>query len=377
MASFKKLSTGWQYRISFKVNGEYRTKSANGFSTKKEAQIAAAEMEQRLHKGFDLKKAEMLFPEYFREWFETFRKGKMSPDNDGDIERAVKFAEEKFEGVKLKDLTRTLYQKALNEYGDTHSTASVKKHHTYMRACINEAIEEGIIHRNPTYKAVALGKVSPKDEDLKYLNYIDALKLVRETLKDLKIRYISRYIILFALATGARFSEVLGMTWDCVDFKNKTIRINKTWDAKYTNAFSNTKNYASMRTITMDSQTSNILQELLKAQKNAAIATGLRNVNNLCFVNDKMELVSNNAVNKTLKRICKKIGITEITCHSLRHTHASMLLYKGLNIKYISRRLGHKDIVTTLQTYSHVLDEMEQRESRQVDLIMDELYNAN
>ena len=51
-----------------------------------------------------------------------------------------------------------------------------------------------------------------------------------------------------------------------------------------------------------------------------------------------------------------------------------MLLYRGINIKYISRRLGHKDIVTTLQTYSHVLDEMEQKESRLVDATMNELF---
>lgn len=74
--------------------------------------------------------------------------------------------------------------------------------------------------------------------------------------------------------------------------------------------------------------------------------------------------------------LCKKAKIKEITCHGLRHTHASMLLFKGVNIKYVSRRLGHKDIVTTLQTYSHIMDEMEQKESRQVDITMKELYNA-
>lgn len=66
------------------------------------------------------------------------------------------------------------------------------------------------------------------------------------------------------------------------------------------------------------------------------------------------------------------IGIKPITCYGLRHTHASMLLYKGMNIKYVSRHLGHKDIVTTFQTYSHILDEMEQKESR----AMEELYHT-
>jgi integrase len=89
-----------------------------------------------------------------------------------------------------------------------------------------------------------------------------------------------------------------------------------------------------------------------------------------------MEIVSNNAINKTLKKLCERMEANEITCHSLRHNHASMLLYKGVNIKYLSRRLGHKDIVTTLQTYSHVLDEMKQKESRQVDVTMEEIYRA-
>jgi integrase len=53
-----------------------------------------------------------------------------------------------------------------------------------------------------------------------------------------------------------------------------------------------------------------------------------------------------------------------------------MLLYKEVNIKYVSLHLGHKDIVTTLQTYSHILDEMEQKESRQVDVAMEELYHT-
>lgn len=130
------------------------------------------------------------------------------------------------------------------------------------------------------------------------------------------------------------------MTWDCVDFDNKTITINKTWDAKYKNDFSDTKNYASKRTITIDEDTCNILNKLKHAHNIVAAKTGLRNKKNLCFINSKFELVSNNAVNKTLKSLCKKIGLKEITCHCLRHTHASMLLFKGVNVKYISRRLG-------------------------------------
>ncbi|EOB3421192.1 tyrosine-type recombinase/integrase [Enterococcus faecium] len=80
------------------------------------------------------------------------------------------------------------------------------------------------------------------------------------------------------------------------------------------------------------------------------------------------------SLNKFLRKFCKKVGVTEITCHGLRHTHAFILLYQGINIKYVSRRLGHKDIVNTLQTYQHILDEMEQKESNVVNNPMKQMY---
>ncbi len=376
MASIQKTKSGWRYRVSYKENGKYKTKTKGGFRTKKEAELAAAELEKQLHRGYDINAGDQLFSEYMRNWYEVFRKGKKSEDNDNDIRRAVEFVEKYFPGVKLNELTRTMYQKALNDYGETHSTASVKKHHTYMRACLREAIAEGIIHRDPTFGAVVKGKKDPKNEELKYLDFEEVKKLTKVTKEHLQPRYISRYIILFALATGARFSEIIGLTWDCVDFENKTITINKTWDHKHKKGFDNTKNYASKRTITVDEHTLGILRDLKRKQAELAIKTGLRNEHNLVFVNNRFELVTNTAVNKTLRSLCKKAKIKEITCHGLRHTHASMLLFKGVNIKYVSRRLGHKDIVTTLQTYSHIMDEMEQKESRQVDATMEELYNA-
>jgi len=162
MASIQKTKSGWRYRVSYKENGKYKTKTKGGFRTKKEAELAATELERKLNQGYDVSASEQLFSEYIRNWYEVFRKGKKSEDNDNDIRRTVEFVEKYFPGVRLKDLTRTMYQQALNEYGKTRSTASVKKHHTYMRACLREAMAEGIILRDPTFGAVAKGKKIPK-----------------------------------------------------------------------------------------------------------------------------------------------------------------------------------------------------------------------
>ena len=154
------------------------------------------------------------------------------------------------------------------------------------------------------------------------------------------------------------------------------VTINKAWDFKDKNDFKATKTFDSKRTITIDEETLKYLKQLKTYQNKIALATGLRNEKNLVFVNSKMEIVTNNAVNKTLKRLCRILGITEITCHGLRHTHASMLLYRGVNIKYISKRLGHGDVMTTYSIYSHIMDEMEQKESRAVDETMKDLYGT-
>ncbi|WP_239257116.1 site-specific integrase [Listeria ilorinensis] len=380
MASYTRLPSGWRYRISYKVNGQYKIKSKNGFSTKREAQLAANEEERKLNQGYDFERAENFFPDAFEEWFNVYRKGKNSRDNDNDIRRAVNLAKANFSGVKIKEMNRDDYQRALNTFGENHATPTVKKYHTYMRMFIKECIQEGVIFRDPTWKVIIKGKVKSKDEELKYLNYSEAHKLIIALENNLSFKHMSKYIILFALATGCHFSEIIGLTWDSIDFTNQTVKIDKVWDYKYTNDFNETKTPASKRTITIDEGTTKMLKRIKKEQQEFFLKAGLisqyeklRNV----FVNHRLKMVSNNAVNKCLKHYCKKLGIREITCHSLRHTHASILLYEGVNVKYISRRLGHSDITITLKVYSHIIDELKQRESKHVNDIMNRIRVPN
>ncbi|WP_088815678.1 MULTISPECIES: site-specific integrase [Listeria] len=375
-----KRDNSWRFRISYKkADGTYsRINSKENYRTKKEAELAEFDLKQKMHRGFDVSNSELLFTDYFEEWYEIYRKGKNSIENDKDILRAINFAKKSFPFIKLKELDRKTYQKKLNEFASNHATATVKKHHTYMRMCIKEAIQEQLIFRDPTYNIIVKGKVPQKKESEKFLSEAESQLLISSLLEGLKEEYLSRYIILFQLSSGARFSEALGLTWDCVDFSNNNITINKTWDYKYTNDFSNTKNYASNRTITMDNNTMHLLKQLKTAQQKQKLQNFISKKKNLVFASFEDGLpVSNNAVNKVLRRFSQPIAREIITSHGLRHTHASILLYRGVNIKYISRRLGHKDIITTLQTYSHIIDEMEQKSSREVDEVMNILYKIN
>lgn len=111
------------------------------------------------------------------------------------------------------------------------------------------------------------------------------------------------------------------------------------------------------------------LQESVTSCKDSSF-----NKNKLVFISTNNVPPSNNAINKSLKRYFIKLGIkNDISVHGLRHTHATLLLYNDCNIKYLYKRLGHNTIVTTLETYSHVIDEMEQKESYKVNELMNKI----
>ena len=152
--------------------------------------------------------------------------------------------------------------------------------------------------------------------------------------------------------TGARFGECLGLTWDCIDFENEKIRIEKGFDYQFTNDFTEGKTKSSKRTIDVSIKLLNWLKELPQAHS---------------FV---FERVSNNAVNKSLQKALIRAKIKKrVTFHALRHTHASILLAKGVQLLTVSRRLGHADPNITLQTYAHILDEMKDSESDKIKQI--------
>lgn len=158
MASIQKLDNGWRYRVSYKENGQYKTKTKGGFRTKKEAELAAAEISNKLNKGHDINAGDQLFSEYIRNWFEIYKKNKHSLSHEKNIELSVELAEQYFIGVKIKDINRDMYQKFLNSISEKYAYETVRKRHTYIKSCLKYAIEDGVIFRDPTYKAIVHGK---------------------------------------------------------------------------------------------------------------------------------------------------------------------------------------------------------------------------
>ena len=181
-------------------------------------------------------------------------------------------------------------------------------------------------------------------------------------------------MIFIAGMTGMRFGELLGLTWDNINFDKKYINVCQTWDYHLNTGFAPTKNEQSIRKISIDDSTLEVLSNFQAEQTKFFRSLEITNRHHLVFSNAVTQAISNNAINKQLSKLCKQSGIdTPLTLHGLRHTHASVLLYKDVNILAVSKRLGHKDLSITMSVYSHILKELEEKENKHIASILEEI----
>lgn len=260
--------------------------------------------------------------------------------------------------LTLCDLNRITYQQLLNDYAVDHERQTTMDFHHQLKGAILDAVDEGLVERDPTRKAIIKGK-TPAVKKIKYLNQFELHTLISSL--DLKSEINWDWFILLVAKTGMRFSEALALTPSDFDFAHQMLSISKTWDYKGEGGFLPTKNKSSVRKIQIDWQTVIQFSELIK---------GLPEDKPI-FVKDK---VYNSTVNDILSRHCKAVNIPVISVHGLRHTHASLLLFAGVSIASVARRLGHSSMTTTQKTYLHIIQELENKD---VDLVMRSLSSLS
>ena len=253
--------------------------------------------------------------------------------------------------LHVGELDRIAYQQILNEYALTHERQTTMDFHHQLKGAILDAVDDGLIERDPTRKVIIKGK-APSAKKIKYLNQFELQSLL--SVLDLREKLNWDWFIYLVAKTGMRFSEALALTPSDFDFSHQMLSVSKTWDYKGDGGFLPTKNKSSVRKIQLDWQTVIRFAELLKGASGDVPL----------FINGR---IYNSTVNGVLAARCRKAGIPVITIHGLRHTHASLLLFSGVTIASVARRLGHASMTTTQKTYLHVIQELENKD---VDLIM-------
>ena len=305
----------------------------------------------------EIKKTD-LFCDYYARWIVVYKQGairKVTLDKYHMTHQwLVKLAPE----LKLRDVNRIVYQQLLNDYAVYHERQTTMDFHHHLKGAILDAVDEGLIDRDPTRKAIIKGK-TPREKKLKYLNQFELHTLLSNL--DLKDELNWDWFILLVAKTGMRFSEALAITPKDFDFAHQSLSISKTWDYKGEGGFLPTKNKSSVRKLQIDWQLVIQFSELIK---------GLPEDEPI-FVKGE---VYNSTVNDILARHCKKAKIPVISVHGLRHTHASLLLFAGVSIASVARRLGHASMTTTQKTYLHIIQELENKD---VDLVMRSLSSLS
>lgn len=368
----KKTKT-WYSRVSYKDGDKYKTKSKYSFKTKKEAQLWENKIQDQLSSGVNIG-SNPVFAEYFLNWFRLYKEPKVS--NPTKVNYMATYAKLKdyFKDTKIKNVNRKQYQGFLNHYGEKLARTTMQKTNKHIRACVQDAVENGELARDFTYKAELNGN-SGKSEDVKYLSESETKKLIVELNNGLDDTMLTRNMALLALATGMRYAELAGLTFDSFNFKDNTLKINKTWNFGK-QKFKPTKSSAGVRTIKVEPTIMNTMQQFIKRQRANQLSRSILNPHKLVFAQYDGTPPTNNGANKSLRRACKRAGVQLITFHPLRHTHVSILLYRGMDIHSIAKRIGHSSPLTTMEVYAHVIKELEHKSDLLSDAAVSKLFSV-
>lgn len=355
MASFTKRNGKWRVRLSFKdADGNFKTKSKQGFETKKEAQAFAATYEVNENSNLTSKLPKTV-PEYFWNWFETYKESTIVDRTKLQYKHTYNVLDKYFHNLLITDLTRQKYQKFLDEYGKDHAKETVVKINALFHACIKDAVYDKDIEKDVLQRTnIVYNK--EKTWKIEYLNQEELKKLTNHLINTRNHHYSSKYMILLALFTGMRLGEIQGLKWEDINFDFKSIRIRRSWNSLQ-KKYVPTKNESSNRTIRVNSEMLELLKEL-KTNNSEAV-----------FINQFGTIPTSNAVNKTLRKVLDELDINRqgFHFHSLRHTHVAYLLSQKIDIYIISKRLGHSDVGTTTRVYSYLIDEYRDRANDEIE----------
>lgn len=296
-------------------------------------------------------KATQLFWHYFENWIDLYKVNSVRPITLNKYYVTLSSLKRLAPKLRLCDMNRQSYQRLINEYASEHERQTTMDFHHQLKSSLLDAFDEGRIAQNPTRKTVITGK-QPGPKKAKFLNQFDAQRLIHEM--DLGSNLNWDWFLLLILKTGLRFSEALAITPECFNLTNQTLSVKESWDYRHTyGGFQPTKNPSSVRQIQLDWQITMQFSQLIHA-----LPAGQP-----IFVHGR---VFNASVNRHLKLLCDRAEVPVISIHSLRHTHASLLLFAGVSVASVARRLGHANMATTQSTYLHIIQELESQDGERI-----------
>lgn len=268
----------------------------------------------------------------------------------------------------VESITTPILQNEINEWSKTCRRYRVIK--AYINRVLKYAVALGIIQHNACQNVILPKVTFEETKKIKFLTD-DQLKALDQYLNQLDLsNYKNHYdamLYRLALATGCRIGELVALEWSDVDFENRTISINKTYNQRV-HLITSPKSKSSNRVVHVDNRTMLQLRQFQNAQR-----VSYQRLKPTIFWHGEIKYPYNFVLQYRLKKHLSASGLPEITFHAFRHTHASMLVNSGIDFKTLSDRMGHSTIQITLNLYSHISDE---KRKTAVNLI-DEFWHKN
>lgn len=345
--------------VGRKPDGKRDQRWFSGYSTKKQAQKGLIEILHQLQEGTFIQKRSDTVSHYLLDWIEL-RKINMQPNGYENYETVIKNYINPFIGHhKLVNLTprhiRELY-KRLHDEG--YSPGTIMKARTVINSAFNEAVDDELLRKN-----VAKRVKSPPipRNPLEVWSKEDILNFKEKARED-------RFFLLFytIMHTGLRRGEALGLRFSNINFEERKLYLRQSVTTKGVSNFLKTD--PSWRTIDISQELAGFLY---LAKKQWAIDrfsfTEKHRKNDYVFYASNGNCINPSNVARELTRIIENTGLSYITPHGLRHTHATHMLMAGVPVKIVSERLGHASIEITLNTYAHILPTIQAEAVRQYE----------
>ena len=343
----------WRGQIS--LNGT--RKSVSG-KTKKEVADKLAKLRVDYNEGNYVERNDVTVEEWVVHWLETKVKPNITEQSYIHLEGLfTNHLLNEIGNMHLQEVTRQVLEEAYarsffkkndgrkyTEENYSHSTVNALSVQT--KRCLQYAVDCGILAKNP-HNGVELHKLRPPKK-------IDAYTTTDQEKIIGKCKFGVRHtrLFYFLVSTGMRFGEATALTWNDVDLNTGATRINKT-SVSIRGSMTiqeKTKTESGIRTIYVGEN----ITEWLKWHKGTLDPEA--NYRNLVFPNMNYNITNQANAIKAWKKLCEDLGIEYNGMHSLRHTWATRALEAGIDIKVVSKMLGHKNVITTMNIYQDVLD---------------------
>jgi ATP-dependent helicase/nuclease subunit A len=362
----------WYYTIeAAKVNGKRnRIEKFGGFTEAEARKALRHALNEFENGGVATKLDDMSVADYFEYWLKNYAEKNLKYNTIKNYRNVVNnYIIPKLGNYHMKSVSPAAVQKFVNEIShetNSHTKKRLSKHSVeIIMTIIKEAFKRAvypyeIIKDNPaTY--IDMPKYAPhaqtSRQDLKIITYDQ----YQQILADNPPASVFHMPLVIAFNTGMRRGEVLGLTWDHINLDDQTIEITQQMIQKGSGVFDleTPKSAASFRTITIGSDLVNELKLQRKRQSENRLAYGpLYQNNNFVCTYANGEPVLPGYIKYKSSKIQREMNFP-FSFHSLRHTHATMLLEAGEKPKVVQQRLGHSRISTTMDTYMHVTRKMQ------------------